>query len=174
MDTILVGIDPGIVDTGLVIIRLDPVARTVSVRHRVWTDVSREVDKTFVIDPGFLLRINSDVQTIRESNGTVYTFLEGYRNRGRNIKQDAQMTTLVQTLARSIKGCTVVDNTGVKNVVKPAFMNLFGFDFPTTNHADLESAARIALKGGLVNDEVNLLLSDFVRDALTGNLWREI
>ena len=58
---------------------------------------------------------------------------------------------------------TVVDNTGVKKVVKEPLLKLLKANrWPGTNHADLKSAARIALKGMMQNEDYNRYLSNVI------------
>lgn len=168
---IIQGVDPGVVDTGVVSLILDSDKRVFEVLHRVYSGVSSMDKNEFVLKAPFIKDLGPYVSTIGNKKDRRACFIEGYRNRGKDMRQDQQMTSLVQMCHQLIPGSKVVDNTGVKKVVKPAFMDLFAFDFPKTNHADLHSAARIALKGGLMNPEINRVLSDFVRDAIEGRPW---
>ena len=82
------------------------------------------------------------------------------------------MTNLVQTINGAVNTCFIVDNTGIKNVVTEPMLKLFQVNrFPSTYHADLKSAARVALKIGIANAITNELLSSFVRDNLGENKW---
>lgn len=163
---ILVGVDPGIVDTGAVWILLDKTKREFKVHQRVWRDVTRRVKGGIEVDQEFL----NDLALWTEGQRT---FVEGYRNRGRNPVQDQKMTTLVQAVHHALPNSKVVDNTGVKNVVTKPLLQLLQldkWDVPT-HHSDLTSAARIALKGAFQDDELNTLVSDLVGDALKGEPW---
>jgi hypothetical protein len=52
-------------------------------------------------------------------------------------------------------------------------LKLFGCQrFTGTNHADLKSAARVALKGGIDIPPLNKQLADYVRDNLNGTPWQ--
>ena len=70
-------------------------------------------------------------------------------------------------------GGTVLQNMGVKKVVKSPLMELLGvWNFNTpTHHQDLRSAARIGLLGMLKDDILNKLLTDIVADHLSGEAW---
>jgi len=173
VNTTLIGVDPGVVDTGAVVIMLRPSEKTFTVFHRVWRNVSSKVNGEFIVDPEFLKEIREFASDSSPRDKTL-RFVEGYRNRGRDSRQDQQMTVLVQEIVKVVKGSTIVDNTGIKKVVKPGFMDLFGFTFPGTHHADLWSAARVALKGGLSDLETNTVLSNLTRDALDGTPWGHV
>jgi hypothetical protein len=170
---VLGGIDPGIVDTGLVIIELDNKFETVSYRYKLWTEVTEIVHHSMIVDPKFLSQLGTTVKAATKKGVGYKTLVavEGYRNRGKNPVQDQRMSDLVQTIRRAVKGSQIVDNTGVKNVVKPRVMGMFGFEFPRTNHQDLESAARIALKLGYQDDDANTVISDFVLAEISGSPW---
>jgi len=167
----LVGLDPGIVDTGGVRIELDLDNKTVEIESRVYRRVTERSGNSIVVDPGFL-------QSLRHwamigVPGPLHIFLEGYRNRGRNPRQDQQMSMLVQEIHGSLPGSIIVDNTGVKNVVKQPLLGMLDLDTwkVPTHHADLASAARILLKGGFQDEELNKILSDWIRDCLEGAPW---
>lgn len=168
MRATLIGIDPGVVDTALVRVTLDSDKRSLEREWKVWTKVSNFENEAFKIKQEVL----NDMQyytAITEDNTLIA--IEGYRPRGKNVRQDQQMTTLVQSIHRAVKGSTVVDNTGVRNVVKPALLRMFDFQFPRTHHGDLESALRIALKLGLKDDAINSLICDFVAAQLKDKPW---
>ena len=78
------------------------------------------------------------------------------------------MRSIEAALKRSLPSVEILDNTGVKKVVtKPLMQLLDCWDFPTvTHHQDLRSAARIALYGGLKDQEINSLLTKIVMKQL--------
>jgi hypothetical protein len=78
------------------------------------------------------------------------------------------MRNIEAALRRSLPGVEILDNTGVKKVVTKPLMQLLGcWDFPTvTHHQDLRSAARIALYGGLKDQDINSLLTQIVMKQL--------
>jgi hypothetical protein len=83
------------------------------------------------------------------------------------------MLAAVADMRRETRG-TVLNNTGVKKVVRQPLMELLGvWKFSTTtHHQDLRSAARIALLGMLKHQELNRLLTEVVKDNLEGRGWR--
>jgi hypothetical protein len=155
----LIGVDPGLVDTGVVAIHLFPLTKSIEVRHRivkgdVVTEIAEAIDDL------------SDGQA-------AYTFVEQYRDRGTVFQQHGRMRELEVRLKSHLIGAKFLDNMGIKTVVARALMKLLHvWDFPTTNHRDLQSAARIAILGALKNPELNDLLTDYVIDHVDGIVWR--
>ena len=175
MDVVnLIGVDPGIVDTGVVWVRMDRENKTFSVYPTVYHNVTRKVKGGIEVDQDFLDSLKNYVLGISVlSSPPAFVFIEGYRNRGRNPGQDQKMTMLVQSIHRVLPGSVVVDNTGVKNVVTDATLDLLGLKHwgIATHHADLKSAARILLKGAYQNDGLNHWIADVVRDSLEDKAW---
>ena len=170
MQLTLIGIDPGIVDTGVISIRLDTIREQWNITTQVWTNVTRRDKQALVIDSDFLDELTAFVYHEEMENKATFTGIEGYRPRGRDMRLDQNMQGLVQSIHGTIKGSVIVDNTGIKNVVKEPMLKLFRVNkFPSTHHADLKSAARVALKLGINNEFLNRILSDFVRDNLNGS-----
>jgi hypothetical protein len=103
-------------------------------------------------------------------------FIEDYRSRGNVYNTDAKMREAVSKLRAAMPNATVLDNTGVKQVVHRELMELVGcWKFSTpTHHQDLRSAARIALYGMLKDQELNRLLSDVVKAHLDGEPWKVV
>ena len=141
----IVGIDPGLVDTGFVVMQFVP-DQVVRVTPMVFT--GGKVDE--VVDAANKFRSG-------------YVYIEAYRPRGNVYKQDKRMAELCSTLNQRIRRGKLIDNTGVKNVVSQRLMELFGvWDFSMkTHHQDLRSAARIALYGALKDAELNETLFDY-------------
>jgi len=171
MDAVsLIGVDPGIVDTGVVWVRLDRKNKIMHAQPKVWRNVTRKVKGGIEVDEQFLAELQWFVEYFGPETRT---FIEGYRNRGRNPGQDQKMTMLVQTIHRVLPGSAIVDNTGVKNVVTDATLGLLGLNNwdIATNHSDLDSAARILLKGAYQDEDLNSIVADVVRDRLEGRSW---
>ena len=169
MKITLIGIDPGIVDTGLVALTLDVEAKTLDIQHRVWSNVTRRAGTSILVEGEFL---NELVLFIKSLSGVPFIYIEGFRNRGRDMHQDQKMTVLVHQIQAVLKTSHIVDNTGVKKVVKEGLLNLMHISrWPKTNHADLKSAARIALKGAIENTTLNQMVATYVQDTLKGHLW---
>lgn len=152
----VVGIDPGLVDTGLVRMEFDSRRRRIGVAHAV---VSAPLDHAQVV---------GDVLSLLEP-ATV--FIEGYRPRA-HMNTDKRMVELVAAIKKSTGG-KVLDNTGIKKVVHQALLELLGvwvFTTPT-HHQDLRSAARIMVLGMLKDTDYNSLLTTVVRDHLNHSPW---
>jgi len=177
MDAVnLIGVDPGIVDTGVVWARLDRENKIMHAQPRVWRNVTRKVKGGIEVDQQFLDDLQGYVEYMTDQTKkekATFTFIEGYRNRGRNPGQDQKMTVLVQTIHKVLPGSQVVDNTGVKNVVTDATLGLLGLNNwgIATHHSDLDSAARILLKGAYQDEDLNSIVADVVRDRLEGRSW---
>ena len=147
------GIDPGIVDTGAVTFFLDPGKLTLDVRAEKLLGSAPEPIEEYVK---------------RNTRGRTLTFVEAYRDRGTVFNTHGTMRNIEAALRRSQPGVEILDNTGVKKVVTKPLMQLLGcWDFPTvTHHQDLRSAARIALYGGLKDQDINSLLTQIVMKQL--------
>jgi hypothetical protein len=149
----LVGIDPGIVDTGAVTFSLDPVKLTLDVSAEKLLGSAPEPIEEYVT---------------RNTRDRTFTFVEAYRDRGTVFNTHGTMRQIEAALRRSLPGVEILDNTGVKKVVTKPLMQLLNcWDFPTvTHHQDIRSAARIALYGGLKNTEINSYLTQIVMKQL--------
>ncbi len=155
--THIIGIDPGIVHTGVVSIDFNPVAKTILLDHEVVQGTDARATATWI----------RGLRTSRPD----HVFIEGYRPRS-NLGHDKDMVNAVAHMKAATHG-TVLDNTGIKKVVRPAVLQALGvWQFSTpTHHDDLRSAARIAVLGMLKLPELNELLADVVRDHLDGKGW---
>lgn len=152
----IVGVDPGLVHTGVVLMYFDPDNREITVDTEAVVGPDADALKTW-------LRASAAP--------TARVFIEGYRPRS-NLNSDARMIKAVSDMRDATKG-KVLLNTGVKKVVKEPLMRMLGvWKFSTvTHHQDLRSAARIALLGMLRDPELNHLLADITRDHLDGSPW---
>ena len=157
--THVVGIDPGLVHTGVVSMTFFPKMGEVWVGHEAVAgpDVSR-IQR--LVGAGVPTQVTA-----------CHIFIEAYRPRSA-FNTDARMGEAVSQIRAATKG-TVLDNTGVKKVVKQPLMQLLGvWQFATpTHHQDLRSAARIALLGMMKDEHMNRILADVVRDHLNGKPW---
>lgn len=154
----VVGIDPGLVHTGVVLMIFHPHTREVVIDDLVLAGAQ-----------------SSDAARIKMFFGVTeeeHIFIEGYKPRS-HFDSDSRMTQLVNDLKRELKGSTVLNNMGILKVVKQPLMEaLQVWNFKTkTHHQDLRSAARIALLGMMKDDNLNRLLADFMRDMLDGKPW---
>jgi hypothetical protein len=154
--THVVGVDPGLVHTGVVQLCFRPERQHITISSHAVVGCKADEVQRIVTHAG----LKPDA-----------IFIEGYRPRS-NLNSDKRMVEGVAEIRKATKG-TVLLNTGVKKVVKKSLMELLGvWSFSTvTNHQDLRSAARIALLGMLKDEQMNRLLSDIVRDHLEGRDW---
>jgi hypothetical protein len=157
----VVGIDPGVVDTGVVRIVLDNKRREVVVEEMVAKNHNRhDVDDVVVWVNG------SEFQYPQ-------VFIEKYRPRQR-LSYDEIMLSAQSTWVAAFPKATLLSNTGILRVVPQEMMEALGvWRFKTrTHHQDLRSAARIALLGMIKSDEMNPILSDCISDYLHHRPWR--
>lgn len=159
--TQIVGVDPGIVHTGVVRMTFFPDIKEIAVAHAAiegkTTDEHVDAAKRWI-----------GGRTHAGAQG----WIEDYRPRSA-FSTDKRMGESVALLRRALPGFKVLDNSGIKKRVKPATMELLGvWDFSTpTHHQDLRSAARIAILGMLKDPALNRLLGDVVLDHLNGKDW---
>ena len=156
---VIVGIDPGIVNTGIVVYYIYPNIRLISVAHTaiVGCDVQdiRAYLKQYALDGPL---------------PWTYLFVEAYRPRS-HFDTDARMGAAVNDIKRMGDNIYALDNTGVKNVVSRALLELLNsWNFSTkSNHQDVRSAARIAILGMLKNETLNRLLAQVVFSKINGD-----
>jgi hypothetical protein len=155
----IVGIDPGIVDTGVVRLKFRPQICTLEVSYAVVSGIDAK-------------RIGD---WIRLEDEPALVFVEKYRPRS-NFGTDQRMVEGERDLRVVLKDATFLNNTGIKAVVKPNIlmsMGLWKFRL-STHHQDLRSAARIAVLGMMKDDQGNRVLSDFIVAQLDGDPWTVI
>lgn len=152
----IVGVDPGIVHTGVVRMSFETTDQLIVVTHVALAGCIPVQVANVCLD------------------ATV--FVEDYRPRGNVYGTDAKMRDAVARLKQTMPKAKLLDNTGVKKVVTQDLMELLGvWKFSTpTHHQDLRSAARIALYGMLKDNNWNQLLSDIVRAKLDGGPWKVV
>lgn len=150
----VVGIDPGLVHTGLVRMEFMPLSRMIYTSHELLSGPNALGCKMWV-----------------EQRRGAKVFIEDYVPRS-HLTSDRRMVEGVAAIAKETGGRRL-KNTGVKKTVKPDLMRLLGvWSFTTpSHHQDLRSAARIALLGMLKEERMNKLLSDIVRDYQQGKAW---
>lgn len=154
----IIGVDPGLVHTGVVLIRFLPHVREIEVSHEAVLGPNAAAVKAWLMT----YAVNQKLPRI---------YIEGYRSRS-NFGTDNRMIEAVSNMRTELKG-EVLLNTGVKKVVRRPLMELLGvWKFSTpTNHDDLRSAARIGIYGALKDEETNELLYNVVNDHLKGRTW---
>ena len=155
----LTGIDPGIVHTGVVVLRINTRQRHMSMEY-------------FVIDGN--APHAAQVAELLESLAydTEHVFIEKYLERGTVTRENPRMRELERDFRSLFPKAVFVNNTGVKGVVTTEVMKVFGMDsFPATHHQDLQSAGRILLYGALKNDKLNEVMYEIVRDYVNNHEW---
>lgn len=161
--THVIGVDPGLVHTGVVSMLFAPQQKKITVRSTAVVGlnpaiVAQAVDFTESVSQRKIIK--------------PFVVIEGYRPRS-NLNSDKRMVEGVREIQRAIPGSQVLQNMGVKKVVSRELMELLGvWKFSTvTNHQDLRSAARIAVFGMLKDPALNELVADIVSDHLQGASW---
>jgi hypothetical protein len=153
----VVGIDPGLVHTGLVAMRFLQHDRKLQLHHTV-------------ID-GPDAQLAADTINALNLGPGVFVFIEHYRPRT-NFGTDERMVQ-ANAAFKQATGGTLVKNSGVKKIINTdlmELMHLWSWDSPT-HHQDLRSAARIAVLGMLLDPQLNTVVYDYVNDQLEGRVW---
>lgn len=156
----IVGIDPGLVHTGIVRMRFDEDRKELTVSHAVVAGLDADTVAKYV-------------SLIQIPRPTVY--IEKYAPR-QSLNSDERMVQGEAALRRAIPRAQFLRNTGVKSVVHPAVLQVMGvWQFDTkTHHQDLRSAARIAVLGAMRTKETNRVLADVVHDHLNNKTWHVV
>jgi hypothetical protein len=153
----VIGIDPGLVDTGVVSLWFRPAVRKIMVEHAViGVPTAIEVKMWLAQWPVPYRNV----------------FIEAYRPRQR-LGTDTRMLELESDLRHVLPGARFLPNMGVKRIITQDLMEMLEvWRFSTTtHHQDLRSAARIALLGMVKDDDLNWHLAEMVREHLDGQLW---
>lgn len=155
VSTIVAGIDPGLVHTGLVVLEFSEDHTELSTSHAV-------IDG---LDPG-KTRAELDVLIRPRTVNSIDIFIERYRPRSGFATNDRMMWA--NTSFPSVVGGAAIQNTGVLNVVRRPLLELLGlWKFQqTTHHDDLRSAARVAILGMMRDDHLNRVLYDYTTHTL--------
>jgi hypothetical protein len=165
VQTSIIGIDPGLVDTGCVGL------------------VFNEADRTIEVNYGLLTGV--DLSTINwwidKQPKAAAIFIEDY-NPGNFGKTDKDMVEAMGKLKAELPPADhphlvkYVDNAGINTLVPRAVLLLFGvnkFDVKQ-HHNDLVSAGKIAILGMMQDKSqhsLRLLASQVVADAIRGKPW---
>jgi len=160
MHQIIVGVDPGIVHTGLVVLEFDTEALTYRRQFAV-------------VDGLDAAKAEAEIRTMLPTSRLDVTeiFIEKYRPRS-GFSVDQRMMQ-ANAEFKSELGGRLLQNTGVMQVVgKPLLQLLHVWNFgQSTHHQDLRSAARIAVLGMLLDPLLNQTLFIYVTDNLEGRQW---
>lgn len=156
----VIGVDPGIVHTGIVMLDFEVELRQLTVDHRV-------VNGTDAVAAFDAVRDMTGLQKF----STLDIFIEEYRPRS-GYSVDQQMMVANATF-KSTLGGKLLRNHGVKKVVTTELMQLCHvWTFGTkTHHQDLRSAARIALLGMMLTPALNQVLYTYSTDTTDGRTW---
>jgi len=153
----IIGIDPGIVHTGVVRLLLDQDKRTVHSEFAVIDGLDAAAVERWVYRFG----VEPDLISI-----------EQYRPR-QKLSSDVRMLQAEKNFLREMPEARLVPNTGVRRLAPRWTLDIFGIGaFPqATHHDDLGSAARILYLGGIKDDSINPCLTRVVRDFVDGDPW---
>jgi hypothetical protein len=156
----VIGVDPGIVHTGAVMLDFNVGQRELTVDHRV-------IDG---LDP-ITTRGEVAIMASHKLFPTLDIFIEWYRPRS-GFSVDERMVQANATFRQELGG-KLLRNTGVKKVVTQEILEMLHcWKFSTTtHHQDLRSAARIAVLGMLQDDVLNQVLFTFITDNIDGRDW---
>lgn len=160
--TTVVGIDPGLVHTGIVVLTFYPGLKDLEVRSAAVVGSTPAEHTQAVVE-----------YLADHTPGADHTFVEDYIERGTSYGTNPKMRELMTELKRNVRGAVLVNNTGVKKVVRAPLLDLFQIRKfgTTTHHQDLEAAARILLYGMLKDEELNALVADVVLAHISGEPW---
>ena len=153
----VIGIDPGLVHTGLVEMDFDPAAEMLLISEIV--GIGPVPSNTLV-----------QVKKVQPSD---LVFIEAYRPRS-HFNTDAAMVKAVNDFKSALPHAKVLDNTGVTKVVTNQMLRaleLWRFT-KATNHQDLRSAARIAILGMLKSEDTNKIVFQYMDAYLNETPWK--
>lgn len=155
--THIVGVDPGLVHTGVVRLLFKQPAKELLIETHVIDGLDAEAVNEWTYQTGL-------------PRPKVY--VEKYRPR-QNLSADTRMVQGEQDIKREIPAAILLSNTGVKKVATEPLMRAMGlWSFKqSTHHQDLRSAARIAVLGMMKDEALNVTLSDLIRAHLNGKPW---
>jgi hypothetical protein len=154
------GVDPGLVNTGIVGITLDSDKKTIRVLHHVLQGTDLDAALRHFTYPS--LMADSRI------------FIEKYRDRGTSFTTHSEMRAFETKLKGVLPQSVVLDNTGVKKVVTGKMLDAIVGKLPTTNHRDLESAARIAIAGALKDPVDNRVFYEALTAHKEGQPWARL
>ena len=173
----IVGIDPGLVHTGIVRLDVDLKQRTIT---RAIGLVSAARDELGTFDSlktavKTRLALASVLHETTPAASEPHVFVEGYRQRGNSNNENIYMIALINELRKALQpfSPSVIDNMGVKKIVTVSMLRKLELDrFPTpSNHQDLLSAARIGIYGALKSPLLNGVLYEVLTGIEDGQTW---
>ena len=170
-DALIIGIDPGIVHTGIVAYAIcthNAAIQPLLIYRVIDTEDAAEGERHRIISDGVSQFLEDMLPTLTSQNYAtketpMLIFIEDYRSRASSNKPDAQMREIVSALRRLLPLANVVDNTGSKKIARPALMRSLGLNtFRATHHQDLQAASRIMIYGALKQEHLNALLAELL------------
>ena len=169
-DALIIGIDPGIVHTGIVAYAIctHGKARITMIYRVIDTEDAAKDERHRIISDGvsqFLEDMLPELASLNYATEEtpMLIFIEDYRSRASSNKPDAQMREIVSALRRLLPLANVVDNTGSKKIARPELMRSLGLNtFRATHHQDLQAASRIMIYGALKQEHLNALLAELL------------
>lgn len=149
-----IGIDPGLVHTGVVGLRINTDTKDIRVLYALVDGIDEK-------------KVAAAVHKISQvcSYSRHYIWIEEYRPRS-HLSTDQRMVEGVAAIKGALHGSVVLPNTGIKTVVKDSLLELLELNTfaVSTHHNDLVSAARILLLGMLKDENLNALLTQIALD----------
>lgn len=156
----VIGVDPGLVHTGVVMLDFFPHDKELIVGQAVIDGLDADATHDAI-----LAMLDGKPIDLCE------VFIEWYRPRS-GFSTDERMVQANATFSAKLSG-TLTKNTGVKKIVSKQLMELchvWSFE-TTTHHQDLRSAARIALLGMMLDPLLNRVLFDYAVENVDGKEW---
>ena len=155
----ILGVDPGLVHTGTVLLEVEEAGRRLHVSSHVIEGDDSHAEQL--------------AAHLRDLPPLDHIFVEAYRERGNSYGTDSPMRELLFQITAVVPRARLLDNTGVRKVVRPALLKKLGLDsFPTTHHQDLQAAARILVYGMLKKNDLNTILARLLAEDLDGDPWQ--
>jgi len=157
--TQVIGIDPGLVHTGVVSLMFNSEDRVVTVQPHV-------VDGPDAVETATWIR------TTHTDYEKPYIFGEKYVPR-QHLNSDERMVKAEAAFLMAVPRVKWLRNQGVRSIVtQPLMESLEVWQFTAvTHHQDLRAAARVALYGMCKVKELNGVLADYTKDLLDGDPW---
>ena len=157
--TQVIGIDPGLVHTGVVSLLFDSDNRVVTVQPHV-------------VDGPDAVATAAWIRSTHLAHEKPYIFGEKYVPR-QHLNSDERMVKAEAQFLMTVPRVKWLRNHGVRTIVTQELMeSLDVWRFSSvTHHQDLRAAARIALYGMCKVTVLNHVLADYTRDLLDGNPW---
>ena len=161
--TQVIGIDPGLADTGIVSMTFNSFDQSVTVESAVLSAATPSEIHSLVMSMIYL----------DASLGGV--FVEEYRPR-QKLGSDTDMLALQEGVRARLPRAVLLPNMGIRRVIKKPLMEMMGvWSFTTTSHHhDLRSAARIALLGMTKDTRLNLIVAEVVWAHIHKRPWKVV